>query len=135
VAFSLEPLLSPALVAFCAAMAWPCLATACAWLAATAIQMAGAAITVRVLRREPLRLSWALIEVVRTHVAAACWLLALTSRRVEWRGHWFELRAGSEIVAATPGLWARLGAVVASLKTKGTRGFRGPLGLGRRLAT
>ncbi len=96
--FVLEPLLSPAIVAALVLLVLPSPAALAGWVAALAAQMAFAAANMRALRGERACWRWALLEIVRTHAAMACWLLAWTTRRVAWRGRLFGLGPGSRIV-------------------------------------
>jgi ceramide glucosyltransferase len=99
--FALEPLLSPAIVAALVLLVLPSMTALVAWTVALATQMAFAVANMRVLRGERACWRWALIEIVRTHAAMACWILAWTTRRVSWRGHLFDLGPGSRIVPVT----------------------------------
>jgi ceramide glucosyltransferase len=99
--FALEPLLSPAIVAALAFLAFPSMTALLGWAIALATQMAFAVANMHVLRGERACWRWALIEIVRTHAAMACWILAWSTRRVGWRGHLFDLGPGSRIVRVT----------------------------------
>jgi ceramide glucosyltransferase len=99
--FALEPLLSPASVAAFALLAFPSPATLVGWAVALATQMAFAMANMHALRGERAGWRWALIEIVRTQAALACWILAWATRRVSWRGRLFDLGPGSRIVAVT----------------------------------
>jgi len=68
--------------------------------AAFLLQTASALIAVRLLRGHWLAWWYAPLEIVRSYVMFLCWLRALASRRIEWRGHAFTLTRGSVIVRA-----------------------------------
>jgi ceramide glucosyltransferase len=99
--FALEPLLSPAIAAAVVLLVLPSITALAGWAVALATQMAFAVANMRVLRGERACWRWALIEIVRTHAALVCWILAWTTRRVGWRGHLFDLGPGSCILPLT----------------------------------
>jgi ceramide glucosyltransferase len=111
-AFALEPLLSPVLVATVCAAAHPSRATAAALLLSMALQVALAWLVLHVLRGHALPWRWAPLEIGRAYLVFFCWLRACFSRRVEWRGHAFTITRGSALVPAPPSSWSRIRAAV-----------------------
>jgi ceramide glucosyltransferase len=101
-AFALEPLLSPAIIASLVMVAAPSTLALQAWLVAMALQCATCALDLRLLRGRWPRWYFAAVEVVRVHVAFACWVGACASRRVAWRGNAFKLGAGSRLLPVEP---------------------------------
>src|SRR5262249_15320961 len=97
VCFSLEPLLSPLVVASMLLGLAPSRSTAIAVAAACVLQVAGAAHVERALDAR-IRIRRLAVEPFRSYVTLLCWIQACVSRRVAWRGHAFELRAGSRLV-------------------------------------
>ncbi len=105
--FFLEPLLSPIVTASLACLVSPSRDAAFALLVALVVQAVGASYAALLLRgRVPLWLPP--LEVARAYVLFGAWLGAVASRRIAWRGHPFELRAGTRLVPAGPSLRARL---------------------------
>lgn len=64
------------------------------------LQIALGQLALRALRGRALPWYYAPLDVMRAYVALACWVRALVSRRVTWRGHAFILGPGSELVPA-----------------------------------
>ena len=96
-AFAIEPFASPILVTTLAAVVVPSPIAFAALAFACAVQIAGAAWSIRALRgRGPAgRLS--VLEIPRSFLLFACWVSACASRRISWRGHPYRLHAGSVI--------------------------------------
>jgi hypothetical protein len=85
-----EPLMIPVLVAALLLMAHPTRLAMAAFAAAMVVQGIGATATISLLRRR--FVPWAApLEVLRSATAFACWLGAVASKRVEWRGHPYEI--------------------------------------------
>ncbi|MEJ7729161.1 MAG: glycosyltransferase [Polyangiaceae bacterium] len=103
VAFAAEPVLQPAIVAALGMLVSSSMVAVQIWLAATGLQVLGTAAAVRRMRGRWPRWGFAGVELVRMHVAFACWLGACVSRRVEWRGNAFLLGRGSQLVVERPG--------------------------------
>jgi ceramide glucosyltransferase len=102
IAFLFEPIMCPALVANAAFAASPSRITFLALAAAAVLQVVLALASVRVLRGHAMRWYYAPLEIVRSYVVLFCWIRALVSRRIEWRGHPFLILPGSVIVPARP---------------------------------
>jgi ceramide glucosyltransferase len=98
--FSLEPILTPIVVATVAALLAPGTAAVELLAAVFLLQTVIALVAVRLLRGHWLAWWCAPLEIVRSYVMFLCWLRALASRRIEWRGHAFTLTRGSVIVRA-----------------------------------
>ena len=114
VGYLFEPLLSPLAVATIVALVAPSqLALATAGIVAVLQTVSAMGITAY-LRGEPLALRYAPLEIVRTYLQLVCWVFALVSMRIRWRGHPFLLTRGSVIVPAPPSAWATLRARVRS---------------------
>jgi ceramide glucosyltransferase len=97
-AFALEPIMTPVLMASAGAALAPGKVTA-AMLGATCVaQTTAALVSVRVLRGQWLPWRYLPLELVRSGVMALCWARACVSRRIEWRGHAFTMRRGTVIV-------------------------------------
>src|SRR5262249_52275804 len=110
--FIFEPIMSPLVIAtIVAVIARSPFAVEIAILTAI-FQTILAHLSVRVLRGHALRFWHAPLEIVRSYLVFFCWLRAFVSRRIEWRGHPFLLKSGSEIVPAPPSSWRRLRAAV-----------------------
>ena len=88
-AFAFEPLLSPIAIALAAVALSPTPRVAATLIAVTLMQCLGAAFTTRLIRGHALRLRYLLLEPLRAVAMQVCWLRAVMSRRVEWRGHAF----------------------------------------------
>jgi ceramide glucosyltransferase len=97
-AFALEPVLTPIVVASAAALLTPGKVTAAVLAGTCLVQTAAALTAVRVLRGRWLAWWYAPLEIARSYVTLLCWLRACHSRRIEWRGHAFTLARGSAIV-------------------------------------
>jgi ceramide glucosyltransferase len=112
--FAIEPVLTPVIVASLGALLAPERATAGALGVAVLVQTTSALVAVRILRGRWLAWWYAPLEVVRSYVMFLCWLRAVVSRRIDWRGHAFTVTRGSVIVrepaadrsAGRPGLAA-----------------------------
>ena len=89
--FAVEPLLSPAITGLLMVLFQPTVAACVAFSAGLMLQLACTAMMMRLLRGEwPGR--WiVLAELLRPCELLACWLGALSTRRVPWRGHAFLL--------------------------------------------
>ncbi len=96
--FAVEPLLTPVVVASFGALVAPDRVTAAVLAATWVAQTACALVAVRVLRGRWLAWWYAPLEVARCYLMFICWLRAVFSRRIEWRGHVFRLGRGSLIV-------------------------------------
>jgi ceramide glucosyltransferase len=109
-AWTLELMMIPVVVSLATWVVWPCRQTGGLVLVAAMLQMLGAAICTRVVRR---RWDWwtAPLELLRSLVLAACWASSVVSRRVEWRGHPFLVLRDSRIVPAPTRSWPRLRAL------------------------
>jgi len=90
-AFFVEPISSPIAVALVAALVAPCRSTLALFVVALFAQMAFAALAVRAIRGHALPLRYLALEPVRALALQLCWLRAVFSRRVDWRGHPFVL--------------------------------------------
>jgi ceramide glucosyltransferase len=98
VAFALEPIMTPVLMASVGVVLAPGKVTA-AMLGATCVVQTTAALTsVRLLRGQWLPWRYVPLELVRSAIMAFCWLRACASRRIDWRGHTFTMRRGTVIV-------------------------------------
>ena len=106
-AFTFEPALSPISIATLACLALPTDSLRLAFLSAVVLQTTGAAVTNCALRGGAFRWYWAPLEILRSYLLFFCWLRACATRRVNWRGHEFELGRDSAIAPAEPGLWHR----------------------------
>jgi ceramide glucosyltransferase len=102
VGFAFEPALSPVVIATLAYLASPTSLFCFALLSTAVVQIVCAVVTTRTLRGRALRWYWAPLEIVRSYLLFFCWLRALSSRRVFWRGHLVELIRDSAIVSAEP---------------------------------
>ena len=96
--FALEPVLTPIVVATGVALLLPRTAAVELLAAVFLFQTVIALVAVRLLRGHWLAWWYAPLEIVRSYVMFLCWLRALASRRIEWRGHAFTLTRGSVIV-------------------------------------
>jgi hypothetical protein len=102
-----EPLMSPLLVASLTALVSPSRTTLALVLAVAVVQTVLALASVRASRGRALAWKYAPLEVVRTYLLFGCWLSAVVTTRLAWRGHPFRLLAGSVIVPAPRGSCAR----------------------------
>lgn len=91
IAFAFEPLLSPVAIAMAAAMIAPTARVFAAFVTLLVVQCFVAAITTRAIRGHALPLRYLLLEPIRALAVQVCWLRAVLSRRVEWRGNPFLL--------------------------------------------
>jgi ceramide glucosyltransferase len=99
--FFVEPVLTPVIVASWGAVLVPDRRTAAALGVCWLLQTVSALAAVRVLRGRWLAWWYAPLEVVRSYLMFFCWVRAVVSRRIEWRGHAFTLTRGSVIVRET----------------------------------
>jgi ceramide glucosyltransferase len=106
-AFLLEPLGSPLVIAFLAFLIAPSRTLFFCVAASAALQSVFAFASIRVLRGKSLAIRYAPLEVARTFAIFGCWVWALVSARVVWRGNPFRLLSGSRIVPASPRFFAR----------------------------
>jgi ceramide glucosyltransferase len=97
-AFPMEPLMTPIVVATFGAFLAPCAVTAIVLAAVVVAQTAGALIAVRLLRGTPLAWYHAPLELLRSYISLLCWVRACLSHRTVWRGHEFVVQRGSAIV-------------------------------------
>jgi ceramide glucosyltransferase len=95
-AFCIEPLLTPIVVASASLILSPTKIMLAVFAAIVVAQMAWALVAVRLLRG---RFVWwyAPLEIARSYVALVCWVCAWSSRRITWRGHPFHLLRGTAI--------------------------------------
>ncbi len=98
--FAAEPLMSPLLVATLTALVSPSRTTLALVLAVAVVQTVLALASVRASRGQALAWKYAPLEIVRTYLLFGCWLSAVVTTRLAWRGHPFRLLAGSVIVPA-----------------------------------
>jgi hypothetical protein len=66
------------------------------------VQTAAAQVAVRALRGSWLPSRYIPLELIRSYVMLLCWARACVSRRIEWRGHAFTMKRGTEIVPVAP---------------------------------
>lgn len=102
-AFAAEPILCPIVIASIAVAFSPSPLSAGLYAAIVIGQTACALTAMRVLRGHALRARYWPLEVVRSYVVLFCWIRACFSRRIDWRGHSFELGPGSVIVRSPAG--------------------------------
>jgi ceramide glucosyltransferase len=98
VAFALEPIMTPVLVASAGVLAAPEKTTAALFGATCVAQTTAALVSTRVLRGHWLPWRYLPLELVRSYVTFFCWLRACASMRIEWRGHAFTMKRGTAIV-------------------------------------
>lgn len=98
VAFAVEPIMTPIVIASAGFAMAPDKVTAVLLGGACVVQTAAAQIAVRALRGSWLSPRYLPLELVRSYVTLFCWARACMSRRIEWRGHAFTMRKGTEIV-------------------------------------
>lgn len=96
-AFLVEPLAAPAIVALLALASAPSATTALAATGALGVQLAANLTLVRVLRGVPVPLRYWPLELARPFAMLGCYLAAWTRRRVRWRDRTYVLGAGSRI--------------------------------------
>jgi ceramide glucosyltransferase len=97
-AFALEPIMTPVLVATAGVALAPGKVTVALLGVACVLQTAAALVSVRVLRGHWLPWRYLPLELVRSGVVAFCWARACLSRRIQWRGHTFTMQHGTVIV-------------------------------------
>ncbi len=100
--FSVEPIMTPIVVASGSFLLAPDRVTAAMLAVACLVQTAAANVAVRAIRGTWLPPRYIPLEVVRSYVTLFCWARACVSRRIEWRGHQFTMRRGTEIVPVGP---------------------------------
>jgi ceramide glucosyltransferase len=107
VAFALEPLISPLVVATVTALVVQTKASVAIACAAALLQTVLAFASTRLFRGHGMRWYYAPLEIVRTYIVLLCWAQACLSRRIEWRGHAFLVLKDSYIVPApkSSGRW------------------------------
>ena len=98
VAFALEPIMTPVLMASVGVVLAPGKVTAAVLGATCVVQTTAALTSVRLLRGQWLPWRYVPLELVRSGIMAFCWLRACASRRIDWRGHTFTMRRGTVIV-------------------------------------
>ncbi len=106
-AFLLEPLASPVVIAFFLFLIAPSRTLFALVAVSAALQSIFAFASIRILRGKSLAIRYAPLEVARTFAIFGCWLWALVSDRVVWRGNPFRILPGSRIVPASPRFFAR----------------------------
>ncbi len=97
-AFAVEPMMTPILVATAGFAMAPDKVTAAVLGGTCLVQTAAAQIAVRALRGSWLPPRYIPLELARSYVTLFCWARACLSRRIEWRGHAFTMGRGTEIV-------------------------------------
>jgi ceramide glucosyltransferase len=102
VAFYVEPIMTPIVVATAGFAMAPDKVTAAVLGGTCLVQTAAAQIAVRTLRGSWLPSRYIPLELVRSYVMLLCWARACVSRRIEWRGHAFTMKRGTEIVPVAP---------------------------------
>ncbi len=102
VAFYVEPIMTPIVVASAGFAMAPDKVTAVVLLGTCLVQTAAAQLAVRALRGSWLPSRYLPLELVRSYVMLFCWARACLSRRIEWRGHAFTMKRGTEIVPIAP---------------------------------
>jgi ceramide glucosyltransferase len=101
VAFAVEPIMTPILVASAGAFVAPGKMTAAVLGATCVAQTTAALVSVRALRGHWLAWRYVPLELVRSYVTLLCWMRACASLRIDWRGHAFVMRRGTVIVPAS----------------------------------
>ncbi len=96
--FIFEPFLSPVLVSLVVMVVHPTLTTLGIWGFATLLQYIGTMMCLRALRGAALPLRYAHVELARPYIMFAIWLIACVSKRVNWRGHAFDLGENTLLV-------------------------------------
>lgn len=102
VAFAVEPIMTPIVVATAGFAMAPDKVTAVMLGGTCLVQTAAAQVAVRALRGSWLPSRYIPLELVRSYVMLFCWARACVSRRIEWRGHAFTMKRGTEIVPVAP---------------------------------
>jgi ceramide glucosyltransferase len=101
-AFAVEPMMTPIVIATAGFAMAPDKVTAAVLGGTCLLQTAAAQIAVRALRGSWLPPRYIPLELARSYVTLFCWARACVSRRIEWRGHAFTMKRGTEIVPVTP---------------------------------
>jgi ceramide glucosyltransferase len=97
-AFAVEPIMTPILVASAGVFVAPGKVTAGLLGATCVVQTAAALVSVRALRGHWMSWRYVPLELVRSYVTLLCWMRACASRRIDWRGHAFLMKRGTVIV-------------------------------------
>jgi ceramide glucosyltransferase len=97
VAFAIEPIMTPIVIASMGFVLAPDKVTAAVLGGTCVVQTAAAQIAVRALRGHWLPARYIPLELVRSYVTLLCWARACMSRRIEWRGHAFTMGRGTTI--------------------------------------
>lgn len=100
-AFSIEVLLTPVSTACWAFVLAPSRVTLAVLFGTIVLQIAGATLVTRRVRKVPFRATHLMLEPVRALVLQLCWFRAALSRRIEWRGHPFVVGADSKLTPVT----------------------------------
>jgi ceramide glucosyltransferase len=100
--FAVEPIMTPIVVATAGFAMAPDRVTAAVLGGTCLIQTVAAQAAVRALRGHWLSPRYIPLELVRSYVTLFCWARACMSRRIEWRGHAFTMKRGTEIVPIAP---------------------------------
>jgi ceramide glucosyltransferase len=100
--FAVEPIMTPIVVATAGFAMAPDKVTAAVLGGTCLVQTAAAQVAVRVLRGSWLSPRYLPLELARSYVTLFCWARACISRRIEWRGHTFTMKRGTEIVPVAP---------------------------------
>lgn len=101
VAFAIEPVMTPIVVASAGFVMAPEKITAVVLGGTVVLQTVAAQVAVRVLRGHWLSPRYIPLEIVRSYVTLLCWARACVSRRIEWRGHVFTMKRGTAIEPVT----------------------------------
>lgn len=111
-----EPFLMPWVISTFALVLAPSEVTADLFIVSALTQMLGMEFFVRAIRGRWFPVRHMPLELVRSWVLFAGWVTAWASRRVEWRGHAFEIVGeNTELEPARPRAWRRLAGYVRSL--------------------
>ncbi len=102
VAFAVEPIMTPIVIATAGFAIAPDKLTAAVLGGTCVVQTAAAQIAVRALRGSWLSPRYIPLELMRSYVTLFCWARACVSRRIEWRGHAFTMGKGTEIIPVAP---------------------------------
>ncbi len=97
-AFAVEPIMTPIVIATAGFAMAPDRLTAALLGGTCLVQTAAAQVAVRMLRGSWLSPRYIPLELARSYVTLFCWARACLSRRIEWRGHAFTMKRGTEIV-------------------------------------
>jgi ceramide glucosyltransferase len=98
VAFAVEPIMTPIVIATAGFAMAPDKITAAVLGGTCVVQTAAAQLVVRALRGSWMSPRYIPLELLRSYVNMFCWARACVSRRIAWRGHAFTMRRGTEIV-------------------------------------